>query len=32
MMSQFLAAQYQAASDLVDEIIGASERYLDEGS
>ncbi len=32
MMSQFLAAQYRAASDLVDEIIGASARYLDEGS
>ena len=31
MMSQFLATQYQAASDLVDEIIGASGRFLDEG-
>lgn len=32
MMSRFLAAQYQVASDVVDEIIGASERYLEEGS
>ena len=31
MMSQFLATQYQAASDLVDEIIGASGRFLNEG-
>lgn len=31
MMSEFLAAQYRAASELVDEIIGASESYLSEG-
>jgi hypothetical protein len=32
MMSQFLAAQYQAASDLIDEIIDASESYLRGGA
>jgi hypothetical protein len=31
MMAQFLASQYRRADELVDEIIGASERYLGGG-